>query len=310
MAFITGMHPGLLLIAGAAASLLTASYGFRRVILAGGLMSFIGFALPFYCTEIWQVQLSVGILAAVGAGIAHVAAFGLIGFYFADDEHKRHLASLILVMAPETGNLIFAQLHRVLMYYYTWRGALFIVAGIVLNIVPCALAIKDPCGLKQPTKNFDSNQKHNLSQTETRRQSLLSERLQSHRTLCRRLVRSSLFWLIMVHAFFMGCYSTVITVFPRFSTLERNFTVESATAVLSLGSLTTITARFVLAVTIMSPTVHKRTDFFGIFHVAKLTGGLAMVLLPVWRDKAAIVFDFVMITLGWGVKFGAYPIIM
>ena len=56
----------------------------------------------------------------------------MVGYYF---DKKRAFATGIAVCGSGTGGFVFAPLCVVLLEYYGWRGALWVVSGIILNDV-------------------------------------------------------------------------------------------------------------------------------------------------------------------------------
>lgn len=93
-----------------------------------------------------------------GLGVIYFASIVMIAQYF---NTKRGLASGLAYCGSGVGGFIFAPLIEFLIRKYSWKGAVWIVSGIVLNCVPIGAILrplkKEEC--KDSTvSHYDSSQ--------------------------------------------------------------------------------------------------------------------------------------------------------
>ena len=69
-------------------------------------------------------------ILGMGLGLMYLPAIVMVGFYF---DKKRALATGIATCGSGIGAFIFAPMTSTLIEHYSWIGAMWIVAGIVLN---------------------------------------------------------------------------------------------------------------------------------------------------------------------------------
>ncbi|VDI79761.1 Hypothetical predicted protein [Mytilus galloprovincialis] len=98
------------------------------------------------------------IFEGIGAAFMYVAAISCVGQYF---EKKRAFAMGIALCGTGIGTFVLAPLTEYLIELYTWRGAVLIAAGIMLNCVVGGLFFK-PINLKilhEETESLDINKR-------------------------------------------------------------------------------------------------------------------------------------------------------
>lgn len=81
------------------------------------------------------IDYVVSNFTGIGFGLMYLPAIVMVGFYF---EKRRALATGISVCGSGIGGFVFAPLCRMIIDQYAWKGAVIIVAGIVLNGVVVA----------------------------------------------------------------------------------------------------------------------------------------------------------------------------
>ena len=105
----------------------------------------------------WRVERTFAACAAgVGFGLMYLCAYVMIGHFF---EKKRALATGMASCGSGVGTFVFAPLTNYLINEYTWTGAMWILAGIVLNGVVCG-AIFRP--IPRPRNDDGSERKQQL----------------------------------------------------------------------------------------------------------------------------------------------------
>lgn len=296
ISLITGCHIGVFLSSGVFAGFLCDRFGYRRTIFLSSTLSVCGFAGGFFCEQLSHLFVSVGCIAALGGGIAHVGVFAIIGFYF---DRKRQLAGLLLMCAPGLSIVVIAPLTEYLIERYTWNGALLIIGALQLNMLPAAMLLRDPI---RSDSIPDVVQEPELLKR--------SPSKPEGRTPLRLLLRDSAFWLFMVHSFFMGAFSIVPLSSVRFLVAERNWERVAAASVLSVASLCNVGGRIVLAAVSAWTVTQKRVNHFIVFHTASLLLAVTIVFIPMMHDHMMYYIGFGVISLFWGLKFGVYPGLM
>src|ERR1041384_3511391 len=114
-----------------------------RVLSAGALLYAAGLALMAYTTSPVTLQVTAGVLVGFGlAGCSFnlvIAAFGKLL-----DERYRMLAIGAGTAAGSFGQFLFAPFGVALIGTVGWQEALLVFGGLLLLIVPMALALATP----------------------------------------------------------------------------------------------------------------------------------------------------------------------
>ena len=119
-------------------------FGMVRVLSVGALLYAAGLALMAYTTSPVTLQVTAGVLVGFGlSGCSFnlvIAAFGKL----AADERYRMLAIGAGTAAGSFGQFLFAPFGVALIDGVGWQQALLVFAGLLLLIVPLALALATP----------------------------------------------------------------------------------------------------------------------------------------------------------------------
>ena len=78
-------------------------------------------------------------VAGVGFGLMYTPSLIMIGLYF---DKRRALATGIAMCGAGIGTFVIAPLGEILIETYSWRGAVWILAGICLNCVICGIILR------------------------------------------------------------------------------------------------------------------------------------------------------------------------
>uniref|UniRef100_A0A0V0J5Y8 Monocarboxylate transporter 5 n=1 Tax=Schistocephalus solidus TaxID=70667 RepID=A0A0V0J5Y8_SCHSO len=125
---------GITFISGPLSSKLCDAYGFRIVTMLGGVIGAIGLGAVFFSANFVFFFVMVSGLGGLGFGLAYLASICVVSNYF---ERNRALAVGFAVCGSGVGTFLFAPLVDVLVRSYTWRGAMLILSGIMLNCCVC-----------------------------------------------------------------------------------------------------------------------------------------------------------------------------
>jgi len=84
--------------------------------------------------------------SGVGFGLMYLPSIIVVGYYF---DERRALATGIAVCGSSIGAFVFAPLMSWLLSLYGWRGANFVIAGVILNGLICGSVYRPIANAKQ-----------------------------------------------------------------------------------------------------------------------------------------------------------------
>ncbi|CAD5118412.1 DgyrCDS7122 [Dimorphilus gyrociliatus] len=148
-ALIGSLIPGLYLGIGPISSALANKFGVRLISIIGALIASMGFFVCVYSNNINTMIFTYGVLGGVGFGLMYLPSIVIVNFYF---DKKRATASGIAVCGSGVGTFIFTFLTEPLVNKYSWKGAMWIISGIVLNACVCASFFR-PLEAPKPPKS-------------------------------------------------------------------------------------------------------------------------------------------------------------
>ncbi|XP_060112472.1 monocarboxylate transporter 13-like [Heteronotia binoei] len=155
VSWVVSLGVAVLQFASPVGSALSARYGARPVVMAGGFLSGLGLLLASFSTHLTHLYLSIGLLAGFGWALVFTPSMATVSRYF---EKRRTLATGLAVSGTGISSLAFSPLFQYLVDSYGWRGALMLVAAMSLNLVvsgallqPLALEGGDPLPKGQAT---------------------------------------------------------------------------------------------------------------------------------------------------------------
>ena len=93
------------------------------------------------------------LLLGIGLGLIYLPAIVSVTYYF---EKRRAFATGLAVCGSGLGTFIFAPLSKILVETYTWKGAVLIEAGLLLNCIVCG-ALFRPLEMETKKVTMDSD---------------------------------------------------------------------------------------------------------------------------------------------------------
>lgn len=129
-ALLGSVMNGMYLSFGPIASAFVNKFGARKVAVFGSFIAATGLFLCTFSTNLDLMIFLYGGVAGGGFGLAYLPAIIMVGYYF---EKKRAFATGIAVCGSGIGGFVFAPFCVYLINEYSWKGALWIVSGLVLN---------------------------------------------------------------------------------------------------------------------------------------------------------------------------------
>ena len=154
VAWVGSLLSGMYLLVGPIVSALTNRYGCRIVCMIGSVIATVAFILSAFCSNsVSNLMFTYGVLGGIGFGLIYLPAVVCVGYYF---ETRRSLATGIAVCGSGFGTFTFAPLASYLIETFGWKGALLILAGLILNCVLFGALMK-PLVYTEGDRTVDSN---------------------------------------------------------------------------------------------------------------------------------------------------------
>ncbi|XP_008825718.1 monocarboxylate transporter 12 isoform X1 [Nannospalax galili] len=125
-------------------------------IMLGGLLASTGFILGSFATSLKHLYLTLGVLTGLGFALCYSPAIAMVGKYFS---RRKALAYGIALSGSGIGTFILAPIVQLLIEQFSWRGALLILGGFVLNLCVCG-ALMRPITLKEDHSSSEKNHDH------------------------------------------------------------------------------------------------------------------------------------------------------
>ncbi|XP_053391716.1 monocarboxylate transporter 12-B-like isoform X2 [Mercenaria mercenaria] len=116
------------------AGIITRKIGSRLATMLGGLIATVGFAIGSLSNSLAMLMVFYGLVGGIGMSLPYFNSIKIVTDYF---DKRLALASGIAECGAGLGTIIFGPLTEYLVSTYEWRGALFIISGIVSNIIVC-----------------------------------------------------------------------------------------------------------------------------------------------------------------------------
>lgn len=121
-------------------------YGGARVVVAGGLLLALGWALTPMVSSEWALTLTLGIIVAAGAGAGSFSI--LIGATAGRlSPEKRPFAAGFINAGGSFGQFVFAPLAQALISTFGWVSAMLALAASALATLPMARILRRPSAL-------------------------------------------------------------------------------------------------------------------------------------------------------------------
>lgn len=140
-AWIGSLFMAVPLLSGPIMSGLVDRYGCRRMTIAGGLISGLGFILSSFAKSVEVMYLTFGVIAGLGLGLCYVTAVVSIAYWF---DKKRTLAMGLGACGTGIGTFVYAPMTTYFIQEYGWRGTCLLLAGTFFNMIVAGAVMRDP----------------------------------------------------------------------------------------------------------------------------------------------------------------------
>ena len=128
--------------AGPIAGMLADRFGAWKVLVAGGLMYALGLLLMAVTSHPLTFTLSAGVLIGIAqSGSTYAVIYGVLGRTVSPE--KRSWAFGVAAAAGSFGQFVMIPIETWLISHLGWQGALWLLAGTALVIVPLALGLRE-----------------------------------------------------------------------------------------------------------------------------------------------------------------------
>ncbi|XP_078667461.1 monocarboxylate transporter 13-like [Branchiostoma floridae x Branchiostoma belcheri] len=154
VALVPSMLTGIAYLSAPIASGLGRKFGFRPVIMAGGVMAAAGFCLSRFATHISHLYITIGCLVGLGASLSFTNMVICVGRYFTT---KRLKANSMMTLGGTLGAFAFPPLLQLLIDEYGTKGALLIAGSIACHITAFGALVR-PLHLRGDAKNTTDKQ--------------------------------------------------------------------------------------------------------------------------------------------------------
>uniref|UniRef100_A0A8C2C9Y3 Solute carrier family 16 member 12a n=1 Tax=Cyprinus carpio TaxID=7962 RepID=A0A8C2C9Y3_CYPCA len=124
----------------------------RIAIMFGGLLSTAGLLLSSLATSVEFLYLTLGVLTGVGFALSYTSAIAMVGSYFSE---RKALAYGIAMSGSGIGTFILAPAVQLLIEFFSWRGALLILGGLVSHLCVCGALMRPLEGQSGRQKEMD-----------------------------------------------------------------------------------------------------------------------------------------------------------
>ncbi|XP_038562661.1 monocarboxylate transporter 2 isoform X2 [Micropterus salmoides] len=137
--WITSIAVATIHIVAPVASVLSARYSHRSVVIIGGLMCSLGVVFGTFARNLTELFLTVGFLNGFGYALTWTPTVTMLGLYF---EQRRPLANALASAGECILTFVLTPLFQLLIDSYSWRGALLILGGLQLNLCVCGMLLR------------------------------------------------------------------------------------------------------------------------------------------------------------------------
>ncbi|XP_064652226.1 monocarboxylate transporter 3-like [Lineus longissimus] len=115
---------------GVLTGLLANRIGHRLTCMIGGVMAAAGFVISSFAQNLTILYFSYGALLGIGTSFLNLPSLVMMSFYF---KKYRNLATGAASVGAGLGGLVLPILIHALIEHYSWRGAMVIIAGLMLQ---------------------------------------------------------------------------------------------------------------------------------------------------------------------------------
>ncbi|XP_041840997.1 monocarboxylate transporter 13 [Melanotaenia boesemani] len=207
------------------------AYNARLVVMTGGFLAALGLILASQATCLVHLYLTMGVVSGLGWGLVFTP---MVATVMANFTRRRALALGLGFSSIGLSSFAFNPLFQLLVETYAWRGALLILGGLSLNIVPCGALIRPKRRPEAPAK-VDSQSRSSCAD--------ILQRVSSYLELSLLLERPYLTYTLAVTLFNVGYFVPYFHLVAH--SRQSGFSEYQAAFVMSAAGATDILGRIV-----------------------------------------------------------------
>jgi MFS family permease len=264
-------------------------YGARRVIIFGGIVSGLGFALMPFVDSLLGFYLAYGIIVSIGmSAMLYLPAFTVIAKWF-----RRRLSRALAVLAVGAGlgGLVCAPAATLVIQHFGWRTA-FLGMGILmwLLVIPLAMVVRErpeDMGLRPDGDPPEAPPGAGGSEGVPAAGGDADDTL-------KQALASSAFWVIALTFFFSSLSHSVVFVHAIPALTDAGISAELAA--FSVGLLTVVSIAGRLSFGYLGDFVDKRY----LFLVGYTLQGAGVLILMVAREMTTVYLFVAVFGVGFG----------
>ncbi|XP_021338953.1 monocarboxylate transporter 9-like [Mizuhopecten yessoensis] len=258
----------------------------RRVAIADGVVSSVGLFLSTFSPNLDVMILLYGVVGGFGIGLVYMASLVIVSYYF---DKRRALATGIATCGSGVGSFVFAPVYEFLLETYGWRGAIWIVAGIMFNCVLFAIIYRPLTTHGRETSstgyvgtlNDENNTENTTSDTDVRFKSQISQCIAKTQKLA-QLLDVSLFTnagfdLFLLSSCIVAMGSQVPYNFLPASVLEKGLYETDGALLISVLGIATTLSMVIVGLVADYPWADSL-----------IVGGVATCFLPYYNDFSSL----------------------
>uniref|UniRef100_A0AAV2KZF6 Monocarboxylate transporter 13 n=1 Tax=Knipowitschia caucasica TaxID=637954 RepID=A0AAV2KZF6_KNICA len=139
VSWVTSIAVATVHVAAPLASVLSARFGHRPVVMAGGLICSLAMITGSFSRNLFELYLTVGFFNGLGYALTWTPTVTMVGLYF---DRKRPVANALSSAGECIFTFVFTPLSQWLIDSYSWRGAMLILGGLQLNLCVCGAMLR------------------------------------------------------------------------------------------------------------------------------------------------------------------------
>ncbi|TRY85243.1 hypothetical protein DNTS_009280, partial [Danionella cerebrum] len=268
-------------------SALSACFGHRPVVMAGGLLSSAGLLAGSYAQSLLQLYITVGFITGFGYALTWTPTVTMLGWYF---DKRRPVANAVASAGECILTFILTPSFQLMVDHFSWRGAMLILSALQLNLCLCGALLRP---LSRTSKD---QKKHELTNTDSQSSSK-SNSLRITRYVDYTLIANHRFMVYSMFGIFaaLGFFAPPLFLVP----FARSKGVEEyqAASLMSISAILDLLGRVIfgwLANLRLVKTVHQLI-------VTVVLLGIVLLLCPL----ASTYTQLAVFSSGYGLVFGA-----
>ncbi|OWF49448.1 monocarboxylate transporter 12-like [Mizuhopecten yessoensis] len=269
---------------GPLANHLCEDFSFRKVVITGGLLIFLGYLVSVFVEQMELLYLTIGVVAGFGCGFVFAPCATIVSFYF---KKRQALANGIVISGSGLGSFIFPYFYRFIIDEFGLHGALLIISAVALHICVGGALLRQPQQLAKFKHSLDTVDEET---TDLNYQESSKNTAKPSKQKAKFVIDFSLFKIprfsVYVAAFTINIigYAGNFSVFPA-HVKSLGFSEQQVAIALSMIGATEMFARIFFGWFADKKIVEKKTIV--IFSAA--VSGASAILIPFLRNFPAMV---------------------